>query len=365
MSDLLKKMPPEITGMAMKQAMSMTPEQQEQFAKMGEKLFSGRRRRVQETPEESEEETPKVEVIQKKGEESSKSSESTSKSAKESAKEEVIVEPVIYLGSNQKKRGSESVSDKSNKDKSTSDKSNNDKSTSDKSNDDDNDDSNTNDPMSFIFPGQGNFMDQIQKMMGRNTDTKINVIKNTGVHFKDVAGIDEAKTEIMEFIDFMKNKDKYLDIGARIPRGALLSGPPGTGKTLLAKAAAGEAEVPFLYMSGSDFIELYAGVGAKRVRQLFKEARKQAPCIVFIDEIDAIGKKRNSGVFMERAFHVAILGSVGRAGTDAEPAAGGNGRVFVQRFHRGAGEHQSRGYFGQGVTPLGAFRPPHRGGFAG
>ena len=276
--------------MAMKQAMSMTPEQQEQFAKMGEKLFSGRRRRVQETPEESEEETPKVEVIQKKGEESSKSSESTSKSAKESAKEEVIVEPVIYLGSNQKKRGSESVSDKSN----------NDKSTSDKSNDDDNNDSNNNDPMSFIFPGQGNFIDQIQKMMGRNTDTKINVIKNTGVHFKDVAGIDEAKTEIMEFIDFMKNKDKYLDIGARIPRGALLSGPPGTGKTLLAKAAAGEAEVPFLYMSGSDFIELYAGVGAKRVRQLFKEARKQAPCIVFIDEIDAIGKKRNEGVGEER-----------------------------------------------------------------
>ena len=287
--------------MAMKQAMSMTPEQQEQFAKMGEKLFSGRRRRVQETPEESEEETPKVEVIQKKGEESSKSSESTSKSAKESAKEEVIVEPVIYLGSNQKKRGSESVSDKSN----------NDKSTSDKSNDDDNNDSNNNDPMSFIFPGQGNFIDQIQKMMGRNTDTKINVIKNTGVHFKDVAGIDEAKTEIMEFIDFMKNKDKYLDIGARIPRGALLSGPPGTGKTLLAKAAAGEAEVPFLYMSGSDFIELYAGVGAKRVRQLFKEARKQAPCIVFIDEIDAIGKKRNSGVQTEWAFHLAILRSVG------------------------------------------------------
>ena len=285
----------------MKQAMSMTPEQQEQFAKMGEKLFSGRRRRVQETPEESEEETPKVEVIQKKGEESSKSSESTSKSAKESAKEEVIVEPVIYLGSNQKKRGSESVSDKSN----------NDKSTSDKSNDDDNNDSNNNDPMSFIFPGQGNFIDQIQKMMGRNTDTKINVIKNTGVHFKDVAGIDEAKTEIMEFIDFMKNKDKYLYIGARIPRGALLSGPPGTGKTLLAKAAAGEAEVPFLYMSGSDFIELYAGVGAKRVRQLFKEARKQAPCIVFIDEIDAIGKKRNSGVQTEWAFHLAILRSVG------------------------------------------------------
>ena len=296
MSDLLKKMPPEITGMAMKQAMSMTPEQQEQFAKMGEKLFSGRRRRVQETPEESEEESPKVEVIDEKGKNGEKEEKEKKESVKESTKEEVIVEPVIYLGSNQKKRGSASSGDadrKADSDQSDGDSNNND------------------DPMGFIFPGQGNFMDQIQKMMGRNTDTKINVIKNTGVHFKDVAGIDEAKTEIMEFIDFMKNKDKYLEIGARIPRGALLSGPPGTGKTLLAKAAAGEAEVPFLYMSGSDFIELYAGVGAKRVRQLFKEARKQAPCIVFIDEIDAIGKKRNSGVQTEWAFHLAILRSVG------------------------------------------------------
>lgn len=282
--------------MAMKQAMSMTPEQQEQFAKMGEKLFSGRRRRVQETPEESEEESPKVEVIDEKGKNGEKEEKEKKESVKESTKEEVIVEPVIYLGSNQKKRGSASSGDadrKADSDQSDGDSNNND------------------DPMGFIFPGQGNFMDQIQKMMGRNTDTKINVIKNTGVHFKDVAGIDEAKTEIMEFIDFMKNKDKYLEIGARIPRGALLSGPPGTGKTLLAKAAAGEAEVPFLYMSGSDFIELYAGVGAKRVRQLFKEARKQAPCIVFIDEIDAIGKKRNSGVQTEWAFHLAILRSVG------------------------------------------------------
>ena len=100
----------------------------------------------------------------------------------------------------------------------------------------------------------------------------------------------------MEFIDFMKNQEKYISIGARIPKGALLSGPPGTGKTLLVKAAAGEANVPFISMSGSDFVELFVGMGAKRVRELFAEARKNAPCIVFIDEIDAIGKKRNEGV---------------------------------------------------------------------
>lgn len=311
MSDLLKKMPPEITGMAMKQAMSMTPEQQAQFAKMGEKLFSGRRRRVQETPEESEEES-KVEVIDEKSK-SAEGSENSKKteSPKESPLDDVYMEPVIYLGSSQKKKDDSGGSDSSDKsDHSDHNEGNNNKS-NDNSNNNDSNPNNNDDPIRFIFSEQGNIMDQLQKMMGRNTDTKINVIKNTGVHFKDVAGIDEAKTEIMEFIDFMKNKDKYLEIGARIPRGALLSGPPGTGKTLLAKAAAGEAEVPFLYMSGSDFIELYAGVGAKRVRQLFKEARKQAPCIVFIDEIDAIGKKRNSGVYLERAFHLAILRRVG------------------------------------------------------
>lgn len=185
------------------------------------------------------------------------------------------------------------------------------------------------------------------------------------VTFKDVAGEDEAKEELAEIVEFLRNPSKYNAIGAKIPKGVLLFGPPGTGKTLLARAVAGEAGVPFFSISGSDFVEMFVGVGASRVRDLFTQAKKNAPCIVFIDEIDAIGKKRNSGVFMERAFHVAILGSVGRAGTDAEPAVGGNGRVFVQRFHRGAGEHQSRGYFGQGVTPLGAFRPPHRGGFAG
>ena len=110
--------------------------------------------------------------------------------------------------------------------------------------------------------------------------------------FKDVAGLDEAKVEITEFVDFLKKPKRFKDIGAKIPRGALLTGPPGTGKTLLAKAAAGEAGVPFLYISGSDFVEMFVGVGASRVRDLFKKAKENAPSIIFIDEIDAVGRKR-------------------------------------------------------------------------
>ena len=117
------------------------------------------------------------------------------------------------------------------------------------------------------------------------------------VTFKDVAGLEEAKVEIMEIVDFLKKADKYKALGAKIPKGALLAGPPGTGKTLLAKAVAGEANVPFLSISGSDFVEMFVGVGASRVRDLFEQAKKVAPCIVFIDEIDAIGRARgkNSG----------------------------------------------------------------------
>ena len=117
------------------------------------------------------------------------------------------------------------------------------------------------------------------------------------VTFKDVAGLEEAKVEIMEIVDFLKRADKYKALGAKIPKGALLAGPPGTGKTLLAKAVAGEANVPFLSISGSDFVEMFVGVGASRVRDLFEQAKKVAPCIVFIDEIDAIGRARgkNSG----------------------------------------------------------------------
>ncbi|KAK8808495.1 hypothetical protein WA158_008396 [Blastocystis sp. Blastoise] len=124
---------------------------------------------------------------------------------------------------------------------------------------------------------------------------KYNEATKTDVTFSDVAGIDEAKQEIMEFVDFLKTPEKYSRLGAKIPKGALLVGPPGTGKTLLAKATAGEANVPFLSMSGSDFVEMYAGVGASRVRDLFAEARKKSPCIIFIDEIDAVAKQRSSG----------------------------------------------------------------------
>lgn len=126
------------------------------------------------------------------------------------------------------------------------------------------------------------------------SNAKVYVQKETGITFKDVAGEDEAKESLQEVVDFLHNPGKYSKIGAKLPKGALLVGPPGTGKTLLAKAVAGEAGVPFFSLAGSDFIELYVGVGASRVRDLFKEATKNAPCIIFIDEIDAIGRSRDS-----------------------------------------------------------------------
>jgi len=132
--------------------------------------------------------------------------------------------------------------------------------------------------------------------IGKSKAKKISQ-EDVSVRFKDVAGCDEAKREIVEFVDFLKDPKKFSDLGAKIPRGALLCGPPGTGKTLLAKATAGEASVPFFTMSGSDFIEMFVGVGPARVRDLFKEARKAAPCIIFIDEIDAVGRKRGRGGF--------------------------------------------------------------------
>ena len=126
------------------------------------------------------------------------------------------------------------------------------------------------------------------------SNAKVYVQRETGITFKDVAGEDEAKESLQEVVDFLHNPGKYSKIGAKLPKGALLVGPPGTGKTLLAKAVAGEAKVPFFSLSGSDFIELYVGVGASRVRDLFKEATKNAPCIIFIDEIDAIGRSRDN-----------------------------------------------------------------------
>jgi cell division protease FtsH len=116
------------------------------------------------------------------------------------------------------------------------------------------------------------------------------------ITFDDVAGVEEAKQELHEVVDFLKNRDKFQSLGARIPKGVLLVGPPGTGKTLLARAVAGEAQVPFFSISGSEFVEMFVGVGASRVRDLFDQAKRNAPCIVFIDEIDAVGRQRGAGL---------------------------------------------------------------------
>src|SRR5690625_5701033 len=128
--------------------------------------------------------------------------------------------------------------------------------------------------------------------IGKSKATLFDKDSKVNVTFEDVAGLDEAKEEVMEVVDFLKNPKKYTALGGKIPKGVLLVGPPGTGKTLLAKAVAGEADVPFFSISGSDFVEMFVGVGASRVRDLFRQAREKAPCIVFIDEIDAIGRTR-------------------------------------------------------------------------
>ena len=154
----------------------------------------------------------------------------------------------------------------------------------------------------FFILGQL-FMRFMGNKMGGNamsfgkSNAKVYVEAQTGKSFADVAGQDEAKEALKELVDFLHNPDRYKKIGANMPKGALLVGPPGTGKTLLAKAVAGEAKVPFFSISGSEFIEMFVGMGAARVRDLFKQAQEKAPCIVFIDEIDAIGQKRNSGQF--------------------------------------------------------------------
>ena len=132
-----------------------------------------------------------------------------------------------------------------------------------------------------------NFMMKRMGGMGRS-NAKVYMQRETGVTFADVAGEDEAKESLVELVDFLHNPGKYTHIGAKLPKGALLVGPPGTGKTLLAKAVAGEAQVPFYFLSGSDFMELYVGVGASRVRSLFRQAQQTSPCIIFIDEIDSI-----------------------------------------------------------------------------
>src|SRR5205823_6024280 len=125
---------------------------------------------------------------------------------------------------------------------------------------------------------------------------KLYAQKDLQITFEDVAGIDEAKAELLEVVDFLQSPEKYQALGGRIPKGVLLIGPPGTGKTLLAKAVAGEADVPFFSLSGSDFVEMFVGVGAARVRDLFAQAESRAPCIIFIDELDALGKTRSGAV---------------------------------------------------------------------
>ena len=147
--------------------------------------------------------------------------------------------------------------------------------------------------LSFLFRNMSSKMGGGLGGVGK-ANAKVYVEKSTGVTFKDVAGQDEAKESMVEIIDILHNPQKYTEIGAKLPKGALLVGPPGTGKTLLAKAVAGEANVPFFSISGSDFVEMFVGVGASRVRDLFKEASKMAPCIIFIDEIDTIGKSRDN-----------------------------------------------------------------------
>ncbi|MBL7933638.1 MAG: ATP-dependent metallopeptidase FtsH/Yme1/Tma family protein, partial [Bacteroidia bacterium] len=132
--------------------------------------------------------------------------------------------------------------------------------------------------------------------IGKSKATLFDKDTHVNITFNDVAGLDGAKLEVMEIVDFLKNSKKYTDLGAKIPKGALLVGPPGTGKTLLAKAVAGEAKVPFFSLSGSDFVEMFVGVGASRVRDLFRQAKEKAPCIIFIDEIDAIGRARGKSI---------------------------------------------------------------------
>ncbi|MBQ8072756.1 MAG: ATP-dependent metallopeptidase FtsH/Yme1/Tma family protein, partial [Clostridia bacterium] len=153
-----------------------------------------------------------------------------------------------------------------------------------------------------IFWGLGRLLsNQLGKRMGDGmnalnfgkANAKIVADKETGVTFADVAGEEEAKEALQEIVDFLEHPDKYAGIGAKLPKGALLVGPPGTGKTMLAKAVAGEAKVPFFSISGSEFVEMFVGMGAAKVRDLFKQANEKAPCIVFIDEIDTIGKKRD------------------------------------------------------------------------
>ncbi len=150
----------------------------------------------------------------------------------------------------------------------------------------------------FVFRKMGGPGSQFMNIGKNKAALYENLDEHTRITFKDVAGLDEAKAEVMEVVDFLKDPKKYTTLGGKLPKGVLLVGPPGTGKTLLAKAVAGEADVPFFSISGSDFVEMFVGVGAARVRDLFKQAKEKAPCIIFIDEIDAVGRSRGKGAMM-------------------------------------------------------------------
>ena len=181
----------------------------------------------------------------------------------------------------------------------------------------------------LIFAALGQYMSKklMEQAGGKNSmafgmgksNAKVYVQSTKGIRFADVAGEEEAKESLAEIVDYLHNSKKYSEAGASMPKGVLLVGPPGTGKTMLAKAVAGEANVPFFSMSGSEFVEMFVGMGASKVRDLFRQAKEKAPCIVFIDEIDAIGQKRNSGSGYggnderEQMAHTAILHFCGKA----------------------------------------------------
>ena len=209
----------------------------------------------------------------------------------------------------------------------------------------------------LIFIALGQFMSRklMQKMGGGNSmmfnmgksNAKVYVKSAEGIRFDDVAGEDEAKENLTEIVNYLHDPSKYQEIGASMPKGVLLVGPPGTGKTMLAKAVAGEANVPFFSMSGSEFVEMFVGMGASKVRDLFKQAKEKAPCIVFIDEIDAIGKKRD--------------GQIG--GNDEREQTLNQLRGQHRRHH--SGSHQPSGVSGPRPDPSRTVRPSGAGGASG
>ena len=181
---------------------------------------------------------------------------------------------------------------------------------------------------------------------------KLHTKEQSNVTFDQVAGIDEAKEEVAELVEFLKSPMKFRRLGGRIPRGVILIGPPGSGKTLLAKAIAGEAEVPFFSISGSDFVEMFVGVGASRVRDLFHQAKESSPCIIFLDEIDAVGRRRA----------IDIHGASAESAPDAQRDPRRDGRLRDRRQRHRHRRHQPPGRARSGAAPAGAIRPPdHRG----